>query len=595
MNPATRISISGLLLAVFLLLLFPFPLSAASPLASHASPYIRMHASDAVNWRLWDPAVLQQAQRENKLIFFSIGYFACHWCHVMREQSFNHTAVAGLLNKRYIPVKIDRELNPALDAYLMDFVQMTRGHGGWPLNVFVTPEGYPLVGLVYLPQPDFLQLLQRLDGDWRDKNSQLRALAEKAFEFSKNVYSQSLPMPSADRLSDVLLAAVREQADELSGGFGHQARFPQPALLMALLEQLEKNDLAWLRDFLQLTLEQMAEQGLHDVVGGGFFRYTIDPNWQTPHYEKMLYTNAGLVQVYMKAYRVFHQQRYLEIARETMGFMLREMWSPAGFVSSLSAQDERGREGGAYLWQPAEMQSLLTAEQWQKVTGEWRFIQVAEGDGLLPAGLALADDWHGIRQRLLKKRRQTGMPVDDKVLPSWNGYALSALAELYITDKDQAIKKHGELLFKRLQRQLEQGLVRKAGMTEQRFIEDYAFVIQGMLDWAAISGRDFGAEATRQIVRAAQLFAADHGWRLSDLAILPLPADQRNIADGELPSAEIVIRRLIDRLGLGAHPALGKLRRDASREVDARMLHNPTAYASHISYLGRDKADTGSD
>jgi len=582
MNPPTGISLL-LLLSLFV----PSPAPAAASLAQHPSPYIRMHAHDAVHWRVWEPAVLQQARDENKLIFFSVGYFACHWCHVMREQSFNNDDVAKIINARYIPVKVDRELNPALDDYLMNFVQLTRGFGGWPLNVFVTPQGYPLVGMVYLPQPEFLQLLQQLDTDWKTSNRQLQDLAQNAFEFSNRIYNKRVPMPSTDKLVDALLTATRESADELAGGIGDQAKFPQPALLLALLDFYQDRHLPWLGEFLQLTLQQMAQQGLHDVIGGGFFRYTIDPAWHTPHYEKMLYTNAGLVRVYSRAYQVFDDARYLQIAMETMDFMMREMWSPRGFISSLSAEDGTGDEGGAYLWQPEEMQQALTAVQWKKVNQAWKFIRVTDGHGLLPAGLALSDDWRDIKQTLLAKRRRQGTPPDDKVLMSWNGYALTALAELVRLGKRDDFSRRGEQLFDLLQQQLARGLVRKTATTERRFLEDYAFVVQGMLDWAAVSKRTFADTGRKLSLAAVDMFWGGQGWRLSDQVILPMPADPWNIADAQLPSAEVVMLKLIRRLELDQHEQAKNLLREFNRQVDARMPGNPTAYASHISYLNQ--------
>ena len=580
-----RKKIKSVALLSSLFLFFVSITLSADDLADHPSPYIRLHADDAVKWRVWDADILQQAKSQNKLIFFSIGYYACHWCHVMREQSFNNEQVAEILNTRYIPVKVDRELNPALDDYLMNFVQMTRGYGGWPLNVFVTPDGYPMVGLVYLPQPDFLQLLQALDNDWRNKQQHMRMLAEEAFEFSKNSLIHSMPVPTRQKLSELLLGATRGNADELSGGMGDQAKFPQPALVLSLLAFYQHQNDTWLREFLLVTLDHMASGGLHDVIGGGFFRYTVDPLWQTPHYEKMLYTNVGLAKVYMKAYRVFGDQTYLALARETIDFMLREMWSEQGFVSSLSAQDNNGIEGGAYLWQRDELRRRLGADKWKAVQESWQFIDVTEGDGVLPAGLALGKEWDDIRRRLMSKRMDRGIPVDDKVLMSWNGYALSMLADMVKLSNDKSLRQHGERLFKLLGQSVEQGLQRTAAGVERQFLEDHAFVIQGMLDWAEISSRDYEKAAKALTIRAMQLFSDARGWRLSNESILPTPADQRNIPDAQLPSPQVVMLKLVERLGLSDNASMEQTVRAFKQEVDARLLQNPLGFASHLVFF----------
>ena len=271
------------------------PAQLTNRLAGHPSPYLAMHGKDPVHWQDWGPEVLRLAQAENKLVFISSGYFACHWCHVMQRESYHDPAIAELLNRHFIAVKLDRELHPALDAHLIAFVERTQGNAGWPLNVFLTPAGNPLVGLTYAPPAKFRELLQRLAETWTKEAAALKDVARRAAaELGAQAASPAVS-PDLGALRIQLSAQALQLGDELQGGFGRQSRFPMIPQLLALLELLEIQPDARLRSLLQLTLDQMAGQGLRDHLGGGFFRYTVDPGWQIPHYEKMLYTNAMMV------------------------------------------------------------------------------------------------------------------------------------------------------------------------------------------------------------------------------------------------------------------------------------------------------------
>ncbi|MCW8956849.1 MAG: DUF255 domain-containing protein, partial [Gammaproteobacteria bacterium] len=335
-------------------------------LSNHPSAYIRLHANDAVHWQVWQPAVLEQARQQNKLLFISVGYFSCHWCHVMRNESFNDADVAKLLNQYFIPVKVDRELNPALDQQLMSFLQRSRGYGGWPLNVFVTAEGYPLFGLVYLPKDSFLQLLGKVSGEWKADQGKLEKMALEAFQYMRRLSEQTEPLPQIEDMLSRLRNRVKMTADDMQGGIGDAKKFPREALLLALFEVFKDKPGDWLRDWLQLTLEQMMSRGLHDTIGGGFFRYTVDPAWHTPHFEKMLYTNAAMIELYVGAFRIFKDPRYLAVAEETADFIFREMaMAGGGYASALSAQDQQGREGGSYLWLRESLAQGLSDTQWK--------------------------------------------------------------------------------------------------------------------------------------------------------------------------------------------------------------------------------------
>ncbi|MCW9013373.1 MAG: DUF255 domain-containing protein [Gammaproteobacteria bacterium] len=561
---------------------------AANNLENHPSPYIRMHAHDAVDWQIWNQSVLDRAKKENKLIFISVGYYSCHWCHVMRNESFTNKDIANIINRRFIPVKIDRELNPALDNYLIDFVQKTRGHAGWPLNVFVTPAGHPLVGLVYLPADEFVGFMGKLSTAWHEDSDYLKGMALQAFNHSQQLNQQQSQMLNIDQQLSAYLEIVRKNADQLEGGIGKQSKFPRPAMLMTLMQLYQQHPKPWLEEFLLLTLNQMASHGLHDVIGGGFYRYATDPGWQVPHFEKMLYTNAGLILVYLKAYELFGDDLYLDIAIETTEFLLRDMRAEnAGFISALSAQDAQGIEGGNYVWDQKQLQQQLTPAQWQQLKQHWRLVELEHVSGIFPVGLALGEDWRDINKQLLSKRQDNPPLQDDKLLPSWNGYVLSALAEMVLLTGRQDFVKAGHALFEFLQQQVGQGLKRTVATSDHRYLEDYAYVAQGMLDWQGVMGKQkYGMAAKSLAVQALELFSTDQGWKLSDTSLLPMPSDLANVADAELPSSAVVVLKLIRQAGLERETAPLKQRLTHLEEnIQQIKPVSLLQYSSQIGYL----------
>ena len=409
----------------------------ANQLANHPSPYLAMHGEDPVHWQDWGEAAQQAALQEDKLLFVSSGYFSCHWCHVMQRESFSDPAVAALLNKYFIAVKVDRELNPALDSKLIDFVERTQGYAGWPLNVFITPEGYPLVGVVYLPAADFKSLLQSLVTQWQQRKAELKQLATAATaELATPQISDAkvLPPDQAESYVKNLFTHTFALADELQGGFGQQNKFPSVPQLQVLLAEYQRNQMQRLGGFLQLTLDHMASQGLNDQLGGGFFRYTVDPAWQTPHFEKMLYDNAQLVSLYLQAAAVFPQMNYQAVAYRTLDFMLRELATPEGaLAASLSAVDEQGVEGGYYLWHEADLSRLMTQPEMQVVKLVWgikgtpaleaghhltQVMSLEQAAGQLHLPLAtLQTNFASAQKKLLQARAQRRVPPPGTAWP----------------------------------------------------------------------------------------------------------------------------------------------------------------------------------
>ncbi|MDH3451434.1 MAG: DUF255 domain-containing protein, partial [Gammaproteobacteria bacterium] len=292
-SSAVKKRLSTVLAAALLLCATLFAgLASSNELRGNRSPYLAMHGDDPVAWREWGLPALQEARRSGRLLFVTSGYFTCYWCHVMQRESFLDKEVASTLNDNFIPVVVDRELLPALDARLIDFVERTRGAAGWPLNVLITPQGYPLVGITYLPRDTFLQFLHNVRQRWAAERDELSALAKHAAEQIRQQRSAAAEDPSAKTLLSAMRRQLESVADDLNGGFGQQNKFPMTPQLFALLRIYAATGDPALGEFLSLTLERMAYRGLNDVIGGGFFRYTVDPDWREPHFEKMLYDNA---------------------------------------------------------------------------------------------------------------------------------------------------------------------------------------------------------------------------------------------------------------------------------------------------------------
>jgi len=542
----------------------------ANALRKHDSPYLAMHGDDPVAWHTWSAEVLARAKKENKLLFVSIGYFACHWCHVMQRETYRDPQVAKLLNEHFISVKVDRELNPALDARLIAFVQRTRGVAGWPLNVFLTPEGHPLVGLTYAPKERFLTLLADLQQQWRQAPLYLAQTAAKAAATMSGEHARPDPALKAgdgQRYETVLVQQALQLGDEMAGGFGEQSKFPMVPQLDALLSVYAHNAMPSLKNFLTLTLDSMATQGMRDHLSGGFFRYTSDPGWQTPHFEKMLYDNALLAGLYLRAATIFKRVDYADIARDTLDFMLDNMRGSQGaLVASFSAVDADDVEGGYYLWESETLLDILTRDEYRLMKTLWGLEGYADfSAGYLPRvqmsldaaasqlqinkGLA-QKHYSSAREKLLRVRARRHLPVDDKRLAAWNGLALTALAEAARLPSGKKYRDAAKGVRDYLLNTLWDGqrLLRakgKRGELGQAGLEDYAFAAQGLLAWAELTNHDDDFQLVARWVNDAwQRFYSDTGWLLSDQTLLPSGFGVAILDESPLPSPSSTLLRV---------------------------------------------------
>ncbi len=581
-------------------------------LAGHPSPYLAMHAGDPVHWQEWNAETVARAKKENKLLYVSSGYFACHWCHVMQRESYQNPEIAALINRYFIPVKVDRELLPALDARLIDFLERTQGYSGWPLNVFITPEGYPLVGMVYLPPDNFRQVLEAIQEQWAQDAASLRELARAAaaeLNPPRVGRDPKLPPGLGERLARAMLKAALTQADEMGGGFGNQSKFPMAPQLAALLSLQQRYPDERLARFLRLTLDRMASQGLYDHLGGGFFRYTVDPNWQIPHFEKMLYDNALLASVYLRAAEVLGRPDYVDVARETLDFLIRDMRGTDGaFIASLSAVDAAGVEGGYYLWDQVELGRLLTPRERKVANALWGLDSapdLEDGQHLvvvqpladvarelkipLARARALRD---AARTKLLAARARRELPKDTKQLAAWNGLALSALA--------RAAQREGGEAYRRAAREVRDYLVGRLWRGDrlyrarqgERFLgeaglEDYAAVAQGLFDWWRLSGEARDLELANAILgQAWRRFYGARGWQLEEAPLLKYGVGQTAIADGPIPSPSAMLMATSLRVARARQDAALAARvRTALNVAHEEMARDVLWYATRAAIL----------
>ena len=420
----------------------------ANRLATQTSPYLLQHAHNPVDWYPWGPEALERAAREDKPILLSIGYAACHWCHVMERESFEDPATAALMNEHFVSIKVDREERPDIDAIYMDAVQSMKGPGGWPLTAFLTPQGKPFYAGTYFPNEDrhgipaFTRVLDAIASTWRERREEAETQAARVVEvIARTGFLGGSDEPLSDEVPRQAFDVLRRGFDPKWGGFGGAPKFPQPMTLEFLL-RCHLNGRPEALEMLTTTLDRMAGGGMYDQVGGGFHRYSTDDRWHVPHFEKMLYDNAQLVRLYVRAWQVTKADRYRRIATETARYLLREMQHPQGGFFSSQDADSEGVEGKFFVWSWDELvdvggeavATLLGATlqgNWDGANVLWRPLPpeaVAAQRGM-DLG-SLERDLDAARARLFELRETRVRPAtDDKVLTGWNAMAISALAE----------------------------------------------------------------------------------------------------------------------------------------------------------------------
>ncbi|MER6382689.1 thioredoxin domain-containing protein [Streptomyces sp. NPDC001250] len=484
-------------------------------LAGVTSPYLLQHADNPVDWWPWAPEAFEEARRRDVPILLSVGYSACHWCHVMAHESFEDDATARYLNEHFVSIKVDREERPDVDAVYMEAVQAATGQGGWPMTVFLTPDAEPFYFGTYFPpaprhgMPSFPQVLEGVRQAWDTRRDEVAEVAGKIVRdlSQREISHQGAQPPGEQELAQALLGLTREY-DPQRGGFGGAPKFPPSMVLEFLLRQHARTGAEGALQMAQDTCERMARGGIYDQLGGGFARYSVDRDWVVPHFEKMLYDNALLCRVYAHLWRATGSDLARRVALETADFLVRELRTEeGGFASALDADSDDGSgrhvEGAYYVWTPERLRAVLgdadgdLAAQYYGVTDEGTFehglsvLQLPQQDTLFDAQKIAS-----VKERLLDERRQRPAPGrDDKVVAAWNGLAVAALAETgaYFDRPDliEAALGAADLLVRvhldehaRLARTSKDGRVGpNAGV-----LEDYADVAEGFLALASVTG-----------------------------------------------------------------------------------------------------------
>ena len=466
-------------------------------LISEASPYLLQHAHNPVNWYAWGPEALETAKAESKIILLSIGYSTCYWCHVMEEESYESEQVAEILNRDFIAIKVDREERPDLDKIHMDAVVAMRGHGGWPLNVFLTPDLGPFWGGSYFQKEQFLDILDQIRTVWEKEPEKIEQSGSRLSQYLKT-QNQLVkgPVVLDEKILKTGYDSLASSFDGEFGGFGWAPKFPPSMRLQLLLRIAHRTDESMALEMVEKTLDHMARGGIYDHLGGGFHRYSTDERWLVPHFEKMLYDNASLAWTYLEAYQVSGKPMYSSVVREILDYVLKEMTHAGGGFYSAQDAGAVGEEGAFYVWHTSELRELLSPQEFslfEKVYGLGEPNNFEDGAYIL--NLQDEYDWEikanplirSAHHKLLVARQARPLPIkDDKILTAWNGLMIATMAKA-----NQVL---GEVRYLEAARHaayfLKQNLVADRGLlrryrngeaTFDGYLDDYAYLISGLL------------------------------------------------------------------------------------------------------------------
>jgi uncharacterized protein len=502
-------------------------------LADETSPYLRQHADNPVDWYPWGEEAFGRARAEDKPVLLSVGYSSCHWCHVMAHESFEDVDVAAVMNERFVNVKVDREERPDVDAIYMQAVQAMTGSGGWPMTVFLDPEGRPFFGGTYFPpddrqgMPGFLRLLDAIDDAWRNRRDELGEQAEQlrqAIEESTAVGGRGPGAPVSDALLEQAVAGLRGQFDGRFGGFGRAPKFPQAMALTFLLDQAALAPADEILEMVTVSLDAMAAGGIYDQVGGGFHRYSVDAHWLVPHFEKMLYDQALLVRAYLHGWMVTGTDRYRRVVEETITYVLRDLRHAGGGFYSAEDADSEGVEGRFYVWSLEELEALSGDDLPELVrhfgvTARGNFEDPHTGfRGNILHAVGPTDEIPDAVARVLPKlfaaREQRVRPgLDDKVLLGWNALFLRSLTEaadaLGRDDWMDAARANAQFLLRELRR--DDGRLLRSWQDGRAnllaYAEDYAALLEALLTLAELDDVGWLAEARAVADGLVALFA----------------------------------------------------------------------------------------
>lgn len=585
-------------------------------LINENSPYLLSHAHNPVDWYPWGEEALAKAKAENKPIFLSIGYAACHWCHVMERESFENDSIAAMLNENFVSIKVDREQRPDLDEIYMTFTTSLTGSGGWPMSVFLTPDLKPFFAGTYFPpddkygRPGFKKVLHEIDSLYKENPEQVYESAEQIFAHVNQILSRDMPETMLiPKMITSGVQALLNTCDPVYGGIGNAPKFPHAVELSLMLRYYRTaGDMAYL-EAVEKALAGMARGGIFDQVGGGFARYSTDRQWLVPHFEKMLYDNALLVKTYAEAWQVTGKEEYRTVVMRTLDFILNEMTDPSGgFYSALDA-DSEGEEGKFYVWTKKEIESILPHNQqlfcdYFNITDGGNFegrniLNISEASGRIAASSGMPDFESFVKrslEALYQARAERERPLtDDKILTSWNGLALSAFCKGYqITGEERYLNAaiaNAEFIKEKL---YADGKLTHSYRQERRstgeFLEDYGYYINGLLDLyeTDIDNNSRWLVFADQLARnAVELFQDSSGAfylredSLSDLIVRP-----KSETDGALPSpGSLMIASLLKLHRLTEDSIFYDAGEKGLKALSGLMLSAPANMASALSTL----------
>ena len=580
------------------------------------SPYLLQHAHNPVDWYPWGPEAFERARQEGKLVFLSIGYSTCHWCHVMERESFEDLDIARLLNAHYIAIKVDREVHSDVDQVYMTAAELLTGGGGWPLSSILTPEGDSITAGTYFPPADFARLLKQAQSLWQERPQALRAQAQEiADAVTRVVTAQAQAAELGEDIAARAAADILAHHDDLEGGFGQAPKFPQEPQLALVLDQAARRGDRKALAAAVFTLEAMARGGIHDQIGGGFHRYSTDNAWLVPHFEKMLYNQAQLARLYLTAWRLTANAGLARVARRTLDFVLRDLSAPEGGFYSATDADSEGEEGRFFLWTPAQIKAVLDPEEADLaialygVTPAGNFegrsilhLPVAPQDFAAARGLSLDQLWSRLDpiDQALYQRRQTRTHShrDEKVLTAWNGMMIAALAEAgdalqeprYLT----AAARAADLLW--TQARTGAGELKRVYLdgraTQPALLEDYAFLGEGLIALYDATGEPRWLEQARALADALWTRFADPaggGLFMGEAATdTPLMARPKDLSDGAMPSGTSAALHLLAALARRGEDLTHEQRANSLlASASGQVQRLPTAFPSLLVALSR--------
>lgn len=566
-------------------------------LIHETSPYLLQHAHNPVNWMGWHQKAFEKARKEDKLVIVSIGYSACHWCHVMEHESFEDTSVAALMNEHYVAVKVDREERPDVDQIYMDAVQLITSGGGWPLNAVVLPDGRPIYAGTYFPKDRWKDVLAYFVDYW--KNHREEAL-ERATNLTHGIRVNDLIEAKPDSTFNgeerqIIFAKFDSVTDYDKGGRRGAPKFPMPVNYRYLLRNHFYTGNEKALKAVTVTLDNMMNGGIYDQVGGGFARYSVDADWDIPHFEKMLYDNAQLVSLYSEAYQLTKNERYKEVVYETLEFTERELSDASGgFYSALDA-DSEGEEGKFYVWTYEELKAILGADfnEFTKVYNVSEHGNFDEKNNLTrnPNAQVNSETLKKWKALLLKERSKRVRPrLDDKILTSWNALMLSGYVDAY--------KAFGEKKF--LERALKNAAFLKANMLSadyslhrnfkngksniSGFLDDYSFTCEAFIDLYEVTFDEQWLNLSHNIADyTVQHFynAANGMFFYTSISDEPLIARKTETSDNVIPASNSSIAKVLYKLGmLYDKPAYINMAKKALTNVKGNILQYPSYYAN---------------